>query len=98
MKVHVYHHFVDNGSSEPFTSLIQKVDKMANELANLTAKVAANTTVVESAITFISGLKDLLDQAIASGDPTKLQALSDQLDSEDQKLAAAIATTPPPTP
>lgn len=67
-------------------------------LADLRAKVAANTTVVASAITLIQGIKQKLDAAIAQNDPVALQALSDELDNSDQTLAAAIlANTPTST-
>jgi hypothetical protein len=73
---------------------------MAGELAGLQAQVAANTDVIESAITLIQGIKAALDAAIASGDPAALAALSATLSSEDEKLAAAVAanTPAPPTP
>ena len=82
------------------SDLIYKVDKMAGELADLQAKVAANTTVIESAITLIQGIKAALDAAIAANDPAALKALSDTLGAEDQKLADAVAanTPAPPTP
>lgn len=67
-------------------------------IADLQAKVAANTAVVSSAITLIQGLKEQLDAAIASGDPAALQALSDSLGASDQALADAIATNTPSAP
>lgn len=74
---------------------------MAGELAALQAQVAANTDVIESAITLIQGIKAALDAAIASGNPQALADLSAQLASEDAKLAAAVQANtlpPPPTP
>lgn len=66
----------------------ERLDKMAGELDTLTAKVARNTDVVDSAITLIVNIHDLL---VAAGtDPAKLQALADTLSAEDDKLAAAI--------
>lgn len=66
---------------------------MADELAGLTAQVAANTTVIESALTLIQGLKAKLDAA--GTDPAALKALSDSLGAEDQKLADAITANTP---
>jgi len=57
----------------------------------LHADVSANTDAVQSAVTLLGGLKAQLDAAIASGDPAQLQALSDQLESNTQTLAAAVA-------
>lgn len=71
---------------------------MSAALDALTAQVAANNAVVESALTLIQGLKAQLDAAIAAGDPAQLQALSDSLAAEDSKLAAAVAANTPATP
>lgn len=71
---------------------------MANELADLKAKVAGNTTVIESALTLINGFKAALDAAIANGDPAALAALSAELGAEDDKLAAAVAANTPAAP
>lgn len=66
-------------------------DKIMTALTDLRDKVEANTTVIESAIALIQGLKTKLDEAIASGDPAQIQALSDSLGAETQKLADAVA-------
>lgn len=68
---------------------------MAGELDALTAKVAENTSVDESAIILLKGLKAKLDAAIASGDPLKLQALSDALGASNAALAAAVVEHTP---
>lgn len=75
----------------------RKLNIMAGEIDTLTAQVTSNTDVIESAITLIGNIHDLL---VAAGtDATKLQALSDTLNTEDAKLAAAItANTPAATP
>ena len=81
--------------------LTRSFKAMANELDALTAKVTANGTVIDSAVTLIQGIKAALDAAIASGNPAALQALSDSLGTQDARLAAAIlANTPalPPAP
>lgn len=79
--------------------LLTKVDIVMSTLDDLKAKVAANTQVTQSAVALIQGLKQKLDDAIASGDPAQLQALSDQLGKDDQALADAITTnTPAATP
>jgi hypothetical protein len=67
-------------------------------LTDLQAQVAANTTVTDSAVTLIQGLKASLDAAIASGDPAALTALSAQLGTETQKLADAVSANTPVDP
>lgn len=69
---------------------------MSAQLDALTTQIASNTTVIESAITLIAGLRQ---QIIDAGtDPAKLQALTDALAAEDTKLAAAVAAPPAPGP
>jgi hypothetical protein len=72
---------------------------MAGSIATLTADVAANTSVVSSALVLINGFAAQL--SAAGTDPVKLQALQDQLESSDTALAAAVAANtgaPPPPP
>lgn len=72
---------------------------MAGSIATLTADVAANTSVVSSALLLINGFAAQL--SAAGTDPVKLQALQDQLESSDTALAAAVAANtgaPPPPP
>lgn len=80
-------------------NVVQKENvKMAGELDDLKANVTANTGVVQSAVVLLQGLKAALDSAIASGDPAQLKALSDQLGSDTQNLAAAVAANTPAGP
>jgi translation initiation factor 1 (eIF-1/SUI1) len=67
-------------------STLSNLEKTMDELAQ---RVAANTTVIESAITLIGGFKAKLDAA--GTDPAKLAAFSAELAAEDAKLAAAVA-------
>jgi len=64
-------------------------------IQDLQDSVAANTTVGESVLTLVSGLSQQLADAIASGDPTALQNLKDQLDQETQRFADAVAANTP---
>lgn len=75
--------------------LLREVREMAGELQDLTAKVAANSAVVDSAVELLNGLKQRLDDAIASGDPAQLQALSDALGADTQELSDAVAANTP---
>lgn len=68
-------------------------------LDDLTAQVAAVTSVEQSAVTLIEGLAAKL--AAAGTDPAKLTALQDSLKASSAALSAAIlANTPaaPPSP
>lgn len=81
------------------TAIVVSGDSTMSILASLQAKVAANNEVIGSAIVLIQGLKAKLDDAIASGDPAVMQALSDSLGQSDTALADAIAAnTPSDTP
>lgn len=75
---------------------------MQQQLDALTTQVAANTSVVQSAVTLIAGLKVSLDAAIAAqaagDDGAALTALSEQLATSDAALAAAVAANTPAAP
>lgn len=76
-------------------TVIQKENEMSAEMDDLTAKVAANGEVDASAIVLLQGLKQMLDDAIASGDPAALKALSDSLGAQQSDLSAAVAANTP---
>lgn len=79
-------------------NILERMNAMAGELDTLTAQVASNTTVIDSAVQLLQGLKAALDAAIAAnnaGNPTALLALSQSLGTEDEKLAAAVAANTP---
>jgi hypothetical protein len=78
--------------------IIKNQTNMGQELDALTAAVASNTTVEQSAIVLINGLKQKLDNAIASGNPAALVALSAELGTSDAALAAAITANTPAVP
>lgn len=77
-------------------SILIGVFKMSADLGPLTAQVAKNTNVIESALVLINGFKAALDAA--GIDPVALAALSASLGSEDDKLAAAVAENTPAAP
>jgi hypothetical protein len=64
-------------------------------LADLQAVVAKQTTVDDSVIALLQGIKAKLDAAIAANDPAALQALSDSLTSEQTKLTDAVSANTP---
>lgn len=67
---------------------------MSAEMDQLKADVAAEDTVIASAITFINGLAAQI--ADAAGDRAASMQLSTDVKAQAQALATAIAT--PPTP
>ena len=77
---------------------------MAQDLSVLKAEVAANTTVVGSAVALINGFSARLDAAVAaagSADPAlaaELAALSAQIKADSGSLAAAVAANTPAAP
>ena len=68
---------------------------MAGELDKLEADVAAENTVIDSAVALLAGLKAQLDAAIASGDPNRLTALSATIEAKAAALSAAIVANTP---
>jgi len=104
MNLHVFHHHTFGPPATPdcFTGLLEQIlhnQKLIMALLDpLTAEVANNTTVVNSAIALIQGIKAQLDAAIASNDPAALKALSDQLAANDAALGAAVAANTPAAP
>lgn len=75
---------------------------MSTQLDALTAQVASNTSVIQSAITLIGGLRQ---QIIDAGtDPAALKALTDSMAASDAALAVAVGAnltdqvTPPVAP
>lgn len=69
-------------------------DKMT--LDDLKAQVQKNTDVEASAVTLIQGIAQQLKDA--GNDPAKIQALSDQLKSSADALAAAVTANTPAAP
>lgn len=97
MKFEIDIRFLNHESPE-MLALITQGKNIMTTLQELAVQVAANTTVTESAITLIGGLKAKLDAAIASNDPAELQALSDSLTAETAKLSAAVEANTPAAP
>lgn len=76
---------------------------MASKLEELQAAVAAETTVVNSAITLLNGISQRIADAVAAaraGDDAALTVLAGDIATETAALAAAVAANTPgqPTP
>ena len=80
--------------------ILANQEKIMSALDDLTAAVAAEDTVIDSAIALINGIPALI--AAAGVDPAKLAALQTDIKAKSTALAAAVAAnTPaatPPTP
>lgn len=98
--IHVYFHNVaDPQVLAALAKLSQQMEKVMTDLTALTAEVARNTTVDQSAITLLQGLAAQIESL--KTDPAALQSLADSLRGSSDALAAAVAAnTPaaPPTP
>lgn len=70
-----------------------KVEKIMANLDALTQQVEAQRTVVDSVLALIQGLADKV--AAAGTDEAKLQQIVDDLRSQDDQLAAAVAANTP---
>lgn len=84
-----------NGNRKRLYYIIAKLQCMANALQNLQQEVAENKSATQSAITLLNGLKARLDEAIANGDMSQVQALSDELSANTDQLAAAVTANTP---
>ena len=104
MRLDVYVHFdplpADDRLDEVLTILKRLGTEigavMAVDLAPLTAQVAANTTVIGSALALINGFAAQLEAA--GTDPAKLADLQSQLKTQDDALAAAVLQNTPQAP
>ncbi len=68
---------------------------MSQAIDNLTAKVAAETSVTASLRVLLQTVADELKSALANDDSAALQALSDKLSADvDANTAAVVANTP----
>lgn len=75
-------------------SIIYKLNKMANEIEDLTAEVQETKGIMSSAKTLIEGFAAAL--AAAGTNPAKLKALRDDLNAGSEELATALAANPLP--
>lgn len=72
--------------------------RIMSALDDLQAAVTAESTVIDSAVTLLGGLKAQLDAAIAAGNPAALTQLSTDIGAATQKLADAVAANTPAVP
>lgn len=80
------------------TVLHKEIRHMSGELDALKAAVAAENTVIDSAIALLTGIKAALDAAIAANDPAALTALSTEIAAKTQALSDAVVANTPSSP
>lgn len=90
--------------------LIEEIRTMTDQLQRLTDSIAAEDTVITSAITLISGIAEQIRVAVAAAveaalaagntppDVSALTALADDVDARSAALAAAVSAGTTPTP
>ncbi len=79
-------------------TIIQKENTIMAALDDLKAAVAAEDTVIDSAVVLLQGLKAALDAAIASGNPAALTALSADIGAKTKALSDAVVANTPAKP
>lgn len=87
-----YNHKLDTISAS-LQIIIRKLEHMSLELDTLTAQVKRNSDLLDSATALINGIADRI--TAAGVDPVKLSALTDELKSKDDVLAAAVVANTP---
>lgn len=93
-EIHIhFHQHADSETTQSLHLIINKLQKIMADLTTLETEVQENSSVIGSAITLLNGLKAQLDAA--GTDAEKLKALSDQLDSQSNALASAVAANTP---
>lgn len=82
-----------------FYKFLNEFEKMSAALDALTAAVAAEKTVVDSAIALLGGLESQLDALIAAGNPDPaLASLAADLGTQTAALSAAVTANTPVAP
>jgi hypothetical protein len=76
--------------------VVSKQETMMAAIDDLQAAVAAEDTVIDSAIALIQGIPALI--AAAGVDPAKLAALQSDITAKSSSLAAAVAANTPAAP
>jgi len=79
-------------------ALNRKEARMAGELDQLEADVTGISNAVDASIALMQGLKAKLDEAIASGDMSRVVAVNAELEAKTQALAAAVVANTPAAP
>lgn len=84
---------IEEALDDRLAPILKLLTKIMALLDDLTAQVARNTTVQQSAIVLLQGLKAKLDAA--GTDPVKLAELSAQIGKNTDDLATAVTVNTP---
>lgn len=92
-----------DGISRKLDLIIERLDTMSKELDDLATQVASNSVLLDSATALINGIAARIDAAVAAAQsagatPAELAqmvALSAELKSKDDTLAAAVTANTP---
>lgn len=76
-------------------AILQEIQRMAKTIDDVLADTTAQTTVVKSVVSLLTDIAKQLKDAIASGNPAKIQAAADALEANTQALADAVAANTP---
>jgi hypothetical protein len=104
MHLDIHHHVSWSNEPPPWAVelhhqgalILNRLETIMSILDDLTAQVAANRTISQSALTLINGIADRI--TAAGADPKALSDLTASLKSDDDALAAAITANTPATP
>ena len=93
---------IENRLNDVFSLLKSQGVITMSVLDDLTAEVARNTSVDESAKVLVTGLaakiQELIDASAGSVDPAALQGLVDTLKADNDSLSAAVTANTPAAP
>ena len=89
-------HKIENKLDKIIDLMKKGIHKMSVEFDAMASQVQANSDAIDSAIVLINGIADRI--TAAGVDPTKLQALTTELQSKDAALAAAVVANTPVVP
>ncbi len=87
--------------------ILKEIQSMAASIKDVLAKVQSQTTVIQSGVTLLGQISQMLKDAQADDDPKAVQAVIDLIDTNTASLAKAVqdntpgappAPTPTPTP
>jgi hypothetical protein len=83
------------GNGSPDNTGVERIMAALDDLATEVGEVKDTSA---SAVALLDGLKKKLDEAIASGDMGRVEALRDELNVSQQALADAVARNTPADP
>lgn len=87
-------HVHSDDLSRKLDLILTNLEKIMSAIDDLTAAVAAEDSVIDSAVVLINGFAAQL--AAAGTDPVKLKALQDDITAKTASLSAAVAANTGP--